>query len=441
MKQAESIQSEQSVIGALLNDNDAIDRCLDLKAEHFYRLDHQTIFTEICRQIAQGKQCDVITVYEALSGKIDDCLPYLNSMSSNSASSANIGRYADVVIDKAIKRGISVIAGQMIESTGTNEGSTVLVDRFSSQLEQLAQKKTKKQPEKLSDMLGNYVELIEARMEGKIKPISTGHDELDKKLGGGLERGTVAVVAGRPAMGKTAFGLGLARNVSSWGSALFLSMEMPATQVNDRNISALGRIPISWLRAPDSDNSKWTAVTAAFGKAQDLNLYIDDQTALSMIDIRNKARQVKRKAGLDILVIDQLSFITGSSEDKKWDAIGEYTRALLQIAKELDIAVVLLCQLNRDCEKRPNKRPQLSDLAMSGSIEQDAAYIFFLYRDEVYNPDSPDIGICEVNTAKQRQGSPGTIALAYIGDQTRFESLAYQWQRREEKPKRSNGFD
>jgi replicative DNA helicase len=163
-----------------------------------------------------------------------------------------------------------------------------------------------------------------------------------------------------------------------------------------------------------------------------------------MLDIRNKARQVKRKSGLDLLVIDQLSFITGGSKDKKtYELVGEYTRGLIGIAKQLDVAVVLMCQLNRDCESRPNKRPQLSDLAMSGSIEQDASNVIFLYRDEIYNPDSPEKGLCELNCAKQRQGEPGIVALTYIGEQTRFEDLARPWHPAPPKkpPARGRGFD
>ena len=158
-----------------------------------------------------------------------------------------------------------------------------------------------------------------------------------------------------------------------------------------------------------------------------MNLYVDDQTALNMLDIRAKCRSVKRRTGLDVVVIDQLSFITGSEQEKSWDAIGEYTRGMLRLAKELNIAIVLLCQLNRKCEERQNKRPQLSDLAASGSIEQDASNVIFLYRDELYNADSRDKGICEVITAKQRQGQPGMVGLAYIGSQTRFEDLAHPW--------------
>lgn len=440
----DAVHAEQSVIGALLIDNEALYRIPDLEAAHFYRHDHRDIFAEISRQIVAGKRCDVITTYDALRSKDADCLPYLNQIATSIASASSIVRYAEIVIDRAVKRQIAALGGEMQEPS--IEPASAVVDRFAAKLEGLAQKKTQQEPQRMSDMLGNYVDVIQDRMDGKIKPIETGFVDLDRRLDGGLERGTLTVVAARPGMGKTALGLAFARNVSQWGASLFLSMEMSANQVNDRNIAALGKLPISWLRRPSDktpeDQAMFGNMTAAFAKAANMNLFIDDQTALNMLEIRSKARSVKRKNGLDLLVIDQLSFITGGESDKSWEVVGEYTRGLVALAKELNIPAVLLCQLNRKCEDRPNKRPVLSDLAVSGSIEQDAANVMFLYRDEIYNPDSMDKGVCEINTAKQRQGEPGVVALTYIGSQTRFEDLSH-WHPAPPKtaPRNTRGFD
>lgn len=424
-----SLESEQSVLGALLTDSDALDRIADLKTEHFYRHDHRLIFTEICMQSAAGKRVDVVTVFEALRGKIEDGLVYMNQLVQSSYSSANIVRHAGVITDRALKRSLISLGREMEEIASGHLDAEILVDQVAAKVEALARKQTQKEPRRLSDTLGNFVQAMEDRMAGKVKPIPTGYADLDSKLGGGLDRGTVTVVAGRPAMGKTAFGLGIARSVGVWGSSLILSMEMSEEQLNDRNIAALGKIPLGWIRQPadrsPDDKHYWAAMTHAFAQANDLNLYIDDQTALNMLAIRNKARKVKRKHGLDALIIDQLSFITGALSDKSWEAAGEYTRGLLQVAKELNIAVVLMCQLNRECEKRPDKRPVMADLAVSGSIEQDASTIIFLYRDEVYSPDSIDKGVCEVITRKQRQGEIGTVGLAFVGAQTRFEDMAF----------------
>lgn len=425
------VQAEFSVIGALLIDNDAIDRIPYLKSEYFYNNDNRLIFIELKKQIVAGSRADVITVFDKLKDRIPECLILLNSIANSVGSSSNILKYSEIIEDKAIKRALVMIGREIEDVVATGQNSAACVDLVASKIDALIQRQTIQEPNRLDDMLGDYVTLIEDRHSGKIKPIATGYAALDEKLGGGIDRGTVTVVAGRPAMGKTAYGLGIARNVSEWGTSLFLSMEMPKEQVCDRNISALGKIPLSWLRRPNTGNPLhdiyWNNLTVAFQKAQELNLYIDDQTSLNVLAIRNKARKIKRIKELDLLVIDQLSFITGSESDQLRLAIGEYTRGLLQIAKELQIAVVLLCQLNRECEKRQDKRPIMSDLAESGSIEQDASTIIFLYRDEVYNPDSPDQGIAEIIIKKQRQGLPGIVGMVYIGEQTRFEDVTYGW--------------
>lgn len=426
-----AIEAEQSVLGALLLDNDAIDRIGDLQADHFYRTEHRTIYAEIAKQIAAGKTADVISIGMALADKMDDCMSYLNAVAQNTPSATNIKHYADIVADRAVKRALAAFGGEIQEMAyAAIDNASTLVDRAATRIEELSQKRTRSEPVRMSESLSAYADLLTARMEGRVKPISTGFVDLDRRLDGGLERGTLTVIAARPGMGKTAMGLALCRNVAAWGSAGFLSMEMPLEQVNDRNIAALGKLPISWLRNPvEDDKPNWDRLTSAYQKSAELEFYIDDETGLTVLDIRNKARQIKRKRGLDMLVIDQLSFITGGSKEKKnYELAGEYTRGLIGLAKQMKAAVVLLCQLNRDCESRPNKRPQLSDLAISGSIEQDASNVIFLYRDEIYNPDTMEKGVCEVNCAKQRQGEPGTIALSYIANQTRFEDYSSAWQ-------------
>ena len=441
LPQAFSMQAEQSLLGALINFNVALDKITDLSSDDFYHVDHRKIFDEIVAHISAGKQCDVISLSDALQGKIDDPVLYTHKLSQSSPTAASIRVHADIVIDYSKRRKL-VAACREVEALVGTTPSVQLVDDLATKLDHISSSSIC-EPEQFSDSLPNYVELLQARMDGRIKPIATGFTDLDKRLDGGLERGTLTVLAARPAMGKTAFGLAIARNVAEWGSAGFLSMEMPKAQVNDRNIAAIGRVPISWLRKPDeNDQQSWDRVTAAFQKAQNLKLWIDDQTSLNLMSIRSKARFIKRRSGLDILVIDQLSFITGSKAESKAYELGDYTRGLLALAKELDCAIVLLAQLNRECEKRNNKRPMLSDLSSSGSIEQDASTVIFLYRDEVYNLDTRDKGVCEVITAKQRQGEIGTVALTYIGNQTRFEDLAFQWKPAEIKdPPRSRGFD
>lgn len=442
-----AIRAEQAVLGALLLSNDALDRVSELTPASFYRNDHRMIFTELRAQIAAGKRADAVTVFEAVGDKVEDCLKYCASLRQSAVSAANIRRHADIIIDKATKRALAALSVEMQELAASHQPAATCIDQMASRLEAMGQRATDDEPVLMAHTLAAYLDVLQARMDGTVKPISTGHRDLDMRLDGGLERGTLTVVAGRPGMGKTAFGLGIARNIArDGGVTLFLSMEMSANQVNDRNVAALARVPLRWLRKPGespADTPHWDGIGHFAATAEKMKIFIDDKTGLNMLEIRAKARSVKRKAGgLDVIVVDQLSFITGGKSEKSYEAVGEHTRALVALSKELDCAVILLCQLSRECEKRPNKRPQMSDLAMSGSIEQDAANIMFLYRDEVYNPETPDKGICEVNSIKQRQGEPGVVALTYIGSQTRFEDLTHAWrpQREEAASKPRRGF-
>lgn len=442
-----SLSAEQAVLGSVLIDNDALDKIPALLEQDFYRADHRLIFAEMVKQIAAGKRVDAITLGDSLKDKVSDCLPYLFQLHASAGSSANIAKHAEIVRDRAMLRSLDAF-GMEAQADAQNavEPAISIADRLAAKLEKLAQSKDEDAPIKAADLLGDYAEVLTARMEGTIKPISTGFRDLDAMLDGGLERGTLSILAARPGMGKTAMGLALARNVAIDGTTLFLSMEMNRTQISDRNIAALGGLSISWLRKPDDRSPiNWDRVTAAFAKSQELSLYVDDATSLSMLEIRAKARGIKRRHGLDLLVIDQLSFIAGGSNENKAYDIGEHTRGAVALSKELDCAVLLLAQLNRECEKRSNRRPIMADLAMSGSIEQDAANVIFLYRDEVYNPTTRDKGICEVITGKQRQGQIGTIGLNFLGSSTNFADLQYAWvppNEREQEPKqRSRGFE
>lgn len=440
-----SIRAEQAVLGALLVDNDAIDRCADLAAEHFYREDHRLIFAEMQRQIAAGQRADPMTLMAALADRVADCLKYCATMRVSAASAANIATHATIVREKADKRALAAIAIEAQELAASMQDSASCVDLVASKLEALTQRKTQQESRLIGDTMVEYLTMIEERMAGIHKPISTGHVHLDELLGGGFERGTLTVVAGRPGTGKTAFGLGIARNVAMAGGVSgILSMEMAAKQINDRNMAAIGEIPLSWLKDPKDrpiDKPNWDKLSFAAIKAGEMKLWIDEQAGMNMMELRAKARKMKRKTGLDLLVVDQLSFINGGDADQEWQRIGQYTRGLIDIAKSLDIAIILLAQLNRKCEDRSDKRPIMSDLAQSGSIEQDAANILLLYRDELHHSETHDKEIAEVNAVKQRQGSPGVIGMKYNGMFTMFEDLPYRWVRKapEQPQKKSRG--
>ena len=431
-----SIRAEQAVLGALLVDNDAIDRCSDLDGSHFFRQDHRLIFVEIQRQITAGKRADPMTLYAVLNDRVEDGLKYMATLRMSAASASNIKHHADIVVDKATKRALAAIASEAHELASSHEQSSFCVDLVASKLEALAQRKTQHEPKLIGDTMVDYLTMIQDRMAGLHKPISTGYTHVDEMMGGGLERGTLTVVAGRPGTGKTAFGLGIARNVAiNGGQSAIFSMEMAAAQINDRNMAAIGKIPLAWLRQPsenDHDSPYWNQLSYATQKASAMQMWIDEQAGMNMLELRAKARKIKRKGGLDLLVVDQLSFITGGESEQEWQNIGKYTRSMIEVAKSLDIAVVLLAQLNRKCEDRTNKRPIMSDLAQSGSIEQDAANIIFLYRDvlhhkEKYGENDPQRDIAEIISVKQRQGTPDTVGMKYNGSYTLFEDLSYRY--------------
>lgn len=434
-----SIEAEQSVIGAILRDNDAFDRLGDLRPEHFYLADHAVIFTHLLKSIMVGKSVDVVSMMVALDGKVQDAGKYLNQIQQATPSSANVGRYAAIVRDKAIKRGLIAFGRDTADRAGaTPDDSSVLLDQASSQLEKLAESRLVIEPVRASDEMAAHIGEIEKRMDGGGRAISTGYPALDARLSGGMRGGDLLVVAGRPKMGKTALALNVATNAAADYSVLVLSMEMPKSQIHDRNLASLGGIPLAHLMQPtEMTDQNWGSLTHATIKIQDLNLYLDDQGGLRLIDVRMKAKGVKRKRGLDFMVIDYLQLMEGDGDNRNAQIEG-ITRGLKTLAKELDIAIMLLSQLNRKLEERPDKRPKPSDLRDSGSIEQDADAVILLYRDEVYNPDTREVGICEVDVALCRQGKPGRVALAYEGEYTRFKSLERPWAgpaKTEEKPR------
>lgn len=423
-----SIDAEQAVLGALLADPESIERCSFLEGAHFYRHDHRIIFEEIARQFSLNRTPDPITVAERLGEKIEGGLQYLIQLRASEASGARVRTHADIVVEHAKRRQLLALSDELAAAVYGGAEVREIADTVVGKVEALVRSRLMQEPQRMSAMMDAYVQTLQDRQTGLIRPVSTGLEELDAILGGGLEVGTLTVIAGRPSMGKTALGLGLAAHASEDDTGLFLSMEMERQQVLDRRVSAMAAIPMPWLRRPDLDETQWTNLTRAIQMTEGLDLYIDDQTALNMMAIRAKARKVRRAAGrLRLLVVDQLSFITGSKLERRTEQVGEYTRGMVALGKELGCAVVLLCQLSRKCEERPNKRPILSDLADSGAIEQDAATIIFAYRDEVYHEDSPDKGTAELIVAKQRQGKIGTARVAYIGEQTKFANLHKGW--------------
>lgn len=431
-----AIEAEQSVIGALLRDNGGVDRMGDLKPAHFYRQDHREIFGEILHQIGTGQTSDVVSVGLALP-KIQDVMRYLNDMAQSTPSAANISRHADLVRDRALRRGLLATTSSMIEMAYHPDGKTAVevLDAAQSALATLAETRSVKDPVRASEALISHIELMGRRTEGGEIGVPTGFKLLDAMLNGGMKRGNLIILGARPSMGKSALAQNIALEAGRDYSSLFCSMEMQNDELMDRAVSSLGCIPLDAVISGQLTDAQWSYYTAATIKIRGLNWFIDDRPALTLLDVRSKARQVKRKSGLDLLVVDYLQLMSGNGDNRN-SQVEEISRGLKALAKELNIAVIALSQLNRSIETRPNKRPLMSDLRDSGAIEQDADVIIFLYRDEVYNPETHLRGFADVIIAKNRQGAIGDIVLEYEGLYTRFNHTTRPRPQQPDKPSR-----
>ncbi len=431
-----SVEAEQSVLGGLLLDNAAWDRIADVVRENdFYRHDHRLIWQHITRLIGLTRPADVITVYEALqtSGKDDDAggLAYLNTLAQNTPSAANIRRYAEIVRDRSVLRKLVTVADEISARAFNPQGKETrqLLDEAESRIFQIAEEGARGSAgfQSLQPLLGQVVDRIDElyHREGdtEITGVPTGFVDLDK-MTSGMQGGDLIIVAGRPSMGKTAFSMNVGEHVAieqGLPVAVF-SMEMGATQLAMRMLGSVGLLDQHRLRTGKLDGDDWPRVTHAIQRMQEAQLYIDETPALTSMEVRARARRLARQCGkLGLIIIDYLQLMGASSSgENRATEISEISRSLKGLAKELDCPVVALSQLNRSLEQRPNKRPVMSDLRESGAIEQDADLILFIYRDEVYNPDTPDKGTAEIIVGKQRNGPIGTVRLTFQGSSTRF---------------------
>lgn len=435
-----SIESEQSVLGGLLLDNAAWDRIADfVSADDFYRYDHRIIFQHIVKLINETKPADVITVYEALSstGKAEEVggLTYLNALAQNTPSAANIRRYAEIVRDRGILRKLITVSDEIAGNAFNPQGKEVkqMLDEAESKIFAIAEEGSRGSQgfQEIQPLLTQVVERIDELYNrdstSDITGVPTGFMDLDK-MTSGLQPGDLIIVAGRPSMGKTAFSLNIGENVaidSGLPVAVF-SMEMGGAQLAMRMLGSVGRLDQHRLRTGRLVDEDWPRLTHAIQKMNDAQLYIDETPALSSIELRARSRRLARQCGkLGLIIIDYLQLMSGNSGgENRATEISEISRNLKGLAKELNCPVIALSQLNRSLEQRPNKRPVMSDLRESGAIEQDADVILFIYRDEVYNQDSPDKGTAEIIIGKQRNGPIGSIRLAFLGQFTKFDNYS-----------------
>jgi replicative DNA helicase len=434
-----SIEAEQAVLGGLMLDNSSWEKTADLLVEHdFYRRDHQLIFRAISALFEQSQPVDVITLaeYHDKRGELDQVgeLAYLGMLASNTPSSANIVAYASIVRERSILRQLIAVSSSISEAAFNPEGrsSEEMLDLVEGKVFEIAEKGAKRAGGfvQVKEVLGKVVDRIDTLFEqdSPITGLATGYTDFDEKTAG-LQPADLIIVAGRPSMGKTTFAMNLAENaaIKSKEPVAVFSMEMPADALAMRMLSSLGHIDQHRLRTGKLNDDDWPRLTSAIALLNEAPLFIDDTPALTATELRARARRLKREHGLSLIVIDYIQLMQaskGGSENRATE-ISEISRSLKALAKELEVPVIALSQLNRSLEQRTDKRPVMSDLRESGAIEQDADVIVFIYRDEVYNDDTPEKGKAEIIIGKQRNGPIGKVFLTFQGQFTRFENFAY----------------
>ena len=435
-----SIEAESSVLGGLLLDNGAWDRVGDLLVDSdFYRHEHRLVYAAIGTLINASKPADVITVHEQLQalGKSQEVggLSYLNALAQYVPSASNIRRYAEIVRERSILRKLVAASDDIATAAFNTQGRAVdkILDEAEQKIFNIGEEGSRmKQGFQSMDTL--VVDLLDRVSEMADNPnditgVPTGFYDLDR-MTSGLQPGDLVVLAARPSMGKTAFAINIAEHVAlneGLPVAVF-SMEMGASQLAVRIVGSIGRVDQGHLRTGKLTDDEWPRLTEAIERLRTVSLHIDETPGLTPSELRANSRRLARQCGkLGLIVVDYLQLMSGSSGsdgDNRATELGEISRGLKMLAKELQCPVIALSQLNRGVEQRTDKRPMMSDLRESGAIEQDADIIMFIYRDDYYNKDSKDPGVAEIIIGKQRNGPTGTCRLAFLKPLTRFESLA-----------------
>ena len=434
-----SIEAEQSIVGGLMLDNQAWDKVSSKICEaDFYRAEHRILYRAISDLASKSQPFDVVTLLDALKNieVLDDAggEVYLFELANNTPSVANIAAYADIVREKSVQRQLIQVANDIADSAYKPEGREVseLLDHAETKVFAISEQTAGDGgPEAIKSILVRTVEKIDELYHSTemITGLATGLTDFDE-MTSGLQPADLVIVAGRPSMGKTTLVMNMAEHgaIKSNKPVLVFSMEMPADSLAMRMMSSLGRIDQHKIRTGKLDDEDWPRVTSAVHMLSEAPLFIDDTAGLSPAEMRARARRLTKEHGqLGLIVVDylQLMKVPGFKSDNRTGEISEISRSLKALAKELEVPVIALSQLNRSLEQRQDKRPIMSDLRESGAIEQDADLICFIYRDEVYHEDSPDKGTAEIIIAKQRNGPIGKVRVAFLGKYTRFEDLAH----------------
>jgi replicative DNA helicase len=433
----QSIEAEQAVLGGLMLDNQRWDQIADkLGASEFYRKEHRLIFGALQALCDENNPADVVTVSEWLE-KNDHLqqvggLSYLTTLADNTPSAANILAYAEIVHEDAVRRKMIEIAGSIADLAYQPQGrdAAELLDKAEQEILNISDQGARRRGgfEPLSSLLTKTVDRIDElyRSDSAYTGITTGYTDLDN-MTLGLQPADLIILAGRPSMGKTSLAMNIAENaaIGQKKKVGLFSLEMPSEQIAMRMLASLGRINSGKVRSGKLDDEDWPRLTSAMTLLAEAPIFVDDTPAITVMELRSRARRLQREHGLDMIIIDYLQLMQGpEGNENRATEISNITRGLKAMAKELNLPVVALSQLNRSLEQRPDKRPIMSDLRESGAIEQDADVIFFIYRDEVYNEDSLDKGIAEVIIGKQRNGPVGKVRLTFLGQYTKFENYS-----------------
>jgi len=432
-----SIEGEQAVLGGLLLSSRAFDQVADIVTEpDFYREDHRLIFRAISELNNRGRPCDAVTVTEWFEshGLVDqiDGGGYISQLASNTPSAANVRAYAEIVRERSILRQLVDVGAEITSGAFASDGrnSRELLEEAERKVFAIADQdlRTGASFVAIQEAIREAIEKLQelAEHEGDITGIPTGFKDFDEKTAG-LQDSDLIIVAGRPSMGKTTLAMNIAENaaIKHEKPVAIFSMEMSAQQLVRRMFSSLGQIDQNKLRSGNLDDLDWPKLTSAMNLLHKSHIFIDETPSLSPAELRARARRLKREHDIGLIVVDylQLMAVPGTRENRATE-IAEISRSLKAIAKELHLPVIALSQLNRALEQRPNKRPVMADLRESGSIEQDADLIVFIYRDEVYNEDSPEKGKAEIIIGKHRNGPTGTVVLTFQGHWLRFLNYA-----------------
>ena len=427
--------AEASLIGAMLLSRDAIGPAVELlDGDQFYVPAHGYIFDAIASLYGAGEPADPVTVAEELtrSGLLDQVggPQRLLELQMATPATSNAARYAKIVEEHALLRRLIGVAGEIVELGYSHPDDVVkTVDEAESMMFQVAERRVVDSTKSIRDLLDANLDRLEELYERgeAITGLPTGYMDLDELLSG-LQPNALVVVGARPAMGKTAFALGLASHAALHAQrpVLFFSLEMGHLELTQRMLCSDAKVDSQRLRTGKLSEDDWPKITRSVGRLAEAPIWIDDNPNLTVMEIRAKARRLKSRLGdLGLVVVDYLQLMTGrGSAESRQVEVSEMSRGLKILARELETPIVALSQLSRGLEARTDKRPMLADLRESGSIEQDADVVAFIYRDEVYNPESPDIGTAEVIVAKHRNGPTGTCRLAFLSHYTRFANMA-----------------